>query len=341
MPVGATPRPPTPVPTATPTPTPVPTLPPHGVGLALPGWLLDPAVQTGLATFFASLQTSHTDLHLLPVGNSDDAQRLLMEGQAQLALLTDASDTGSDLLRQVPFVLVSHLATPPLDLSLADLRTLFAGQGAWGCHVVIVGDGSVERELLGLDTLRPDATSVPNWTAVREALLADQSAVALLPWASVTPHLQLHSIDGHAFGPDALTDGYPLVQRWRLTGDETANPKLWRAMVDYLHVDFTPPISLIAVGDIMLARTVGTAIAENGPDYPFAAVADWLCTADLAFGNLETVISADGSRATAGIAFRADPAVVAGLANASFDVLALANTHIGDYGGDALLGTIR
>lgn len=336
MPIGATPRPPTPIPIATPTPTPVPALPPQEIGLALPAWLLAQE-----AAFFDNLQASHADLHLLPVGNSDDARRLLAKGRACLALLTDSGDAGSDLLRQSPFVLVSYLAAPPLELSLADLRALFAGPGEWNRRVVVAGDGAVERELLALDALRPDAVSLPDWPAVRDALLADRNAVALLPWAYVTPRLRLHPVDGHAFGPLALSDGYPLVQRWRLTGDATADPTLWQTVADHLRADFTPPVSLIAVGDIMLARNVAVAIAESGPDYPFAATADWLRAADLTFGNLETPTSFGGSLATDGIAFRADPSVVEGLVNAGFDALSLANNHSGDYGGDALLETIR
>jgi poly-gamma-glutamate capsule biosynthesis protein CapA/YwtB (metallophosphatase superfamily) len=325
----------------TPTPAPLPQLPPPGISLALPAWLLDSNLQADLAAFFARLHGNHTELHLLPVGSSAEAQKLLAAGQARLAILTGPGDAGSEFLRQNPFVLASHLATAPLNLTLAELRALFAGQSQSNRHVLVVGDGAIERELLGLEALRPDAVFHPNWPAVVEALLADRQAVALLPWASVTPRLRLHPVDSRAFGPDALTDGYPLVQHWRLTGDAAADPALWQTIVDGLRADLAPPVSLIAVGDVMLARRVGEAIGQNGIDHPFTATADWLRAADLTFGNLEIPISGGGSRATDGIAFRADPAVVDGLANAGFDVLSLANNHIGDYGPDALLETIQ
>jgi len=346
---GATPYPSTPLPTATPatvavkplTPTPLPPLPPQEVGLALPAWLLVAETGQKAATFFDNLQTSRADLHLLPTGKSDQGRNLVAQGQAHLALLTDRGDAGSDLLRQVPFVLASHLATAPLDLSLAELRTLFAEQAEGRRRVAVVGDGAIERELLGQDVLRPDATFLSNWPAVREALLADRGMVALLPWAFATPRLRLHPVDGHAFGPDVLSSGYPLVQRWRLTGDATVDPTLWQAIADGLRANFTPPVSLVATGDIMLARNVGKAIAENGVDYPFAATANWLRAADLAFGNLETPLSNAGELATAGIAFRASPSTVEGLIGAGFDVLSLANNHTGDYGDNALLETLR
>ncbi len=319
-----------------PTPTP---LPPQGVGLAVPAWLLSPEIEPETATFFEGLGAHHPDLYLLPVDGSNAARTLLAEGQAHLALLTDPGGAGSELLRQVPFVLVSHLAAPPLDLSLADWQALFAGQGAGERFVVVLGDGAVERDLLALDALRADALSRSDWPAVREALLADRQAVALLPWAFVTPQLRLHAVDGHAFGPHALTDGYPLWQRWHLAGEATVAPALWLAIADGLLADFTPPLSLIAVGDIMLARQVEAAIGQNGVDYPFAATADWLRAADLAFGNLEMPITSGGWLTTDGIAFRANPAVVSGLSSAGLDVLSLANNHIGDYGHDAVLET--
>lgn len=328
--------PPMDTPAATATPTPVPTLPPQGIGLTVPAWLA--ALESG---FFDQLRADHPDLYLLPVGRSADARALLEEDQARLSILTDPSPTDSQLLRQVPFLLVSHLGAPPTDLSLAEVRALFAGRGQPHRRAVVVGDGAIERELLGLDALRSDAATAPDWPAVREALLADPQTVALLPWEYVTPQLRLHPVNDLAFGPGALEAGYPLVQRWRLTGDPDGDPDLWQAITSGLRADFRPPVSLVAVGDIMLARDTATAIAQNGVDYPFAATSDWLRAADLAFGNLETPLSGLGQLATSGIAFRADPSSADGLINAGFDVLALANNHIGDYGGDALAETIQ
>jgi poly-gamma-glutamate capsule biosynthesis protein CapA/YwtB (metallophosphatase superfamily) len=322
-------------------PAPTTPTPPPGTNLIVPAWLLDSDLLADLAAFLTRLHGNHTELHLLPANSSKDAQKLLTEGQAQLAILTDPGATGNELLRQIPFVLASHLAAPPLNLTLAELRALFAGPNQDSRRVLVVSDGAVERDLLELDTLRPDAALLPNWPAVVETLLADRQAVALLPWAFVTPRLRLHPVDGHTLGPGVLTDGYPLVQRWRLAGDATADPALRQTIVDGLRADFTPPVSLITVGDIMLARRVGTTIGQNGVDYPFAATADWLRAADLVFGNLETPISNSDSLATDGIAFLTDPSVVNGLSNAGFDALALANNHIGDYGPDALLETIQ
>ncbi|MFZ5919229.1 MAG: CapA family protein [Chloroflexota bacterium] len=336
MTINATPSPSAPRPTATFTATPLPTLPPQSIGLALPAWLL-----ASQGDFFERLDAAYPDLYLLPVDGSTDARALLEQGQARLAILTDAGQQDSQLLRQSPFVLASHLGAPPLALSLAQIQALFAGQAQPARRVVVLGDGAIERDLLGLDALRSDATTAADWPAVREALLVDPQAVALLPWEYVTPQLRLHPVDGLTFGPGALEAGYPLVQRWRLSGDGAGQPDLWQALAEGLHADFQPPVSLIAVGDIMLARNVATAIAQNGADHPFAATATWLRAADLAFGNLETPLANTGQLATSGIAFLGEPSAADGLLNAGFDILALANNHIGDYGAEALAQTIQ
>nr|PZN35965.1 MAG: hypothetical protein DIU70_14910 [Bacillota bacterium] len=93
------------------------------------------------------------------------------------------------------------------------------------------------------------------------------------------------------------------------------------------------PVTLAAVGDVMLARRVGERIREEGPAYPVALVADRLAAADIALGNLESPIGVRGEPIPGkGIWFRADPAAVEALTRAGFDVLSVANNHILDYG---------
>jgi len=102
-----------------------------------------------------------------------------------------------------------------------------------------------------------------------------------------------------------------------------------------------PRFTLTAVGDIMLDRGVGRRIKKYRPDYPFAHVVDHLRNADLAFGNLESLISESGEK-TRGkeITFRANIDSVAGLSFAGIDVVSLANNHAVDFGDPALLETM-
>src|SRR3970282_2553490 len=101
------------------------------------------------------------------------------------------------------------------------------------------------------------------------------------------------------------------------------------------------PITLAAVGDVMLARSVSGWMSEEAPDGPFQHVRDLLDATDLTVANLECAISDRGRAEPKGYTFRAPPLAAAGLAIADFDVLALANNHTLDYGVDAMLDTVQ
>ncbi len=101
------------------------------------------------------------------------------------------------------------------------------------------------------------------------------------------------------------------------------------------------PLTLLFVGDVMLARSVGDMMAwQHDWRWPFAAIASTTRAADLTFGNLETTISMHGAPTGCGYCFRADPRVMNGLTFAGFDVLSVANNHTHDYGPVAFADTI-
>lgn len=103
-----------------------------------------------------------------------------------------------------------------------------------------------------------------------------------------------------------------------------------------------PEVSVLAVGDIMLSREVGRKIAEHGPDFPFAKIRTLFAQDGIIVGNLENPISLRGVPSPLSQSnFKADPMVVEGLAKAGFQILALANNHIYDYGGEAIEDTLR
>ena len=103
------------------------------------------------------------------------------------------------------------------------------------------------------------------------------------------------------------------------------------------------PLSFLACGDILLARTPGKRAAERGFRFLFEGVRELVSSADIAFANLETPASYIGAPypgKPANITFRADPASLFGLAWAGFDVVSLANNHMNDYGPSALAETL-
>ncbi|TFG80012.1 MAG: CapA family protein [Spirochaetales bacterium] len=103
-------------------------------------------------------------------------------------------------------------------------------------------------------------------------------------------------------------------------------------------------LTLLACGDILLARTPGKRVSERGFRFLFQGVRDLVSDADIAFANLETPVSYLGEPypgKPVNVTFRADPATLFGLAWAGFDVVSLANNHMNDYGPAALAETLE
>lgn len=93
-----------------------------------------------------------------------------------------------------------------------------------------------------------------------------------------------------------------------------------------------PAVHLVFVGDIMLDRIPGKAVAK-GED-PFASFAATLQQADLAVGNFECVMATGGKKVPKAYNFRCDPAALGVLAR-YFSAVSVANNHSGDYGKEA------
>lgn len=99
-------------------------------------------------------------------------------------------------------------------------------------------------------------------------------------------------------------------------------------------------VTLMAVGDIMLARTIGDLILTQGIEAPFEFTAAKLNNADIALGNLECAISERGEPENKTYTFRAPVEAGESLSFAGFDLLTLANNHVMDFGKDAFLDTL-
>lgn len=99
-------------------------------------------------------------------------------------------------------------------------------------------------------------------------------------------------------------------------------------------------VTLMAVGDMMLGRTIGDLILDEGYQAPFINTAETLSTADISIGNLECPISNRGKAVQKKYVFRAPSEAAKSLSYAGFDILNLGNNHILDYGPDALLDTL-
>lgn len=108
------------------------------------------------------------------------------------------------------------------------------------------------------------------------------------------------------------------------------------------------PLRIMAVGDILMGRTVKQKV-EIQPQryvYPFEEVVNILKKGDVIFGNLEEPITAStkgltGIKQGGKYVLKNDPEAINGLIFAGFNLLSLANNHILDYYEQGLLDTMK
>ena len=100
-------------------------------------------------------------------------------------------------------------------------------------------------------------------------------------------------------------------------------------------------ITIMAVGDIMLARGLSPLLEKNGHQYPFKNTGKIFENADVVIGNLECYISSQSLNAGNVFNFRASTSSVTGLKKAGFNVLTLANNHIFDGGCAGMKDTVK
>ncbi len=91
-------------------------------------------------------------------------------------------------------------------------------------------------------------------------------------------------------------------------------------------------VTIGLVGDLMFARDVVTLMQRHGNGYPFERVMPLFADVDLLIGNLEGTFTARGQRLNKYYTFRAPPELAAGLRDAGFDAVSLANNHALDFG---------
>ncbi|WIG60879.1 MAG: Capsule biosynthesis protein capA [Ktedonobacterales bacterium] len=95
------------------------------------------------------------------------------------------------------------------------------------------------------------------------------------------------------------------------------------------------PVTIVITGDVMLARSVNSALLASSDRFPFNYTGDYLSGFDITVGNLECVVSTLGAPQPKQFTFEANPRAFARLQTAGFDVMSVANNHSGDYGKTA------
>lgn len=194
----------------------------------------------------------------------------------------------------------------------------------------------VRREPLVLAVPFTTAWEGVSYAEAQDMLAQDPPPVTVSAWADLSPTNKALHVDGYLPGQP----GYPLQAEWSLVGApgyDSAIVELAVALEEAAPDE--PVVRLAAVGDVVLDRALGEALAGGDLEAPFAGVADPLSAADVAVGNLESSLgeASTGEPASKQYTFRAPPQAAPALAMAGFDVLSLANNHVLDYGPDTLL----
>jgi poly-gamma-glutamate capsule biosynthesis protein CapA/YwtB (metallophosphatase superfamily) len=102
-----------------------------------------------------------------------------------------------------------------------------------------------------------------------------------------------------------------------------------------------PPLSMIAVGDVLLGARTTPVIARHGADHLFSAVAPLLRRAPVVLGNLEGPFAERAARAPRNHSYRVRPDLAPALVRAGFNVMTLANNHLMDCGRAGVLETLH
>jgi poly-gamma-glutamate capsule biosynthesis protein CapA/YwtB (metallophosphatase superfamily) len=128
----------------------------------------------------------------------------------------------------------------------------------------------------------------------------------------------------------------PKARRRSILASFLAATCLWTTTSQSRAADAPTTVSLIFVGDIMVAHDEETGrLIERGED-PFEPFAGLLKEADVAVGNLECVIAEKGEPVPKTFQFLADPRCIPVLKK-HFTALTVANNHSGDFGKLALV----
>ena len=206
----------------------------------------------------------------------------------------------------MPLALVVNATRPTADVRLADARrVVVSGATRWSA---IGQSGGQMRVLTTRDRRAAD---------VLRAVRGNLNVLGIVPASAVDPRVRVLTVGGRH--PLREPQRYPLRTA-------SAGP--------------VPEVTtMAAVGDIMLGRRVGDRHRAD-PGAPLKPLAKRLAGAEITVGNFESTLSTAGSPTQGGDSFAASPRITSGLRAAGFDLLSLANNHVGDYGDRALRQTL-
>jgi hypothetical protein len=267
---------------------------------------------------------------------------------------------------RLPIVPVAGYRSVATAVDRATVAATFAGRSSrWQAVETVAGETAPILAALELERPVPSGRLIEARDAVSLARdLADHpDRLGFLRAAAVGPSVRALAWDGQQlFGVHRVRT----VAAWALAVWLPTDASSQR------NADPAGEWTMLVAGDVGVDRGVALAIRRHRGrvDYPYdggtarivgttccsafgwrtpvirrtgdaGAVRDLIRSADLALANLEGPTPARHSFHATGTVFTGDPALVAGLARAGFDVLSLANNHAGDAGGTGIFQTVR
>jgi poly-gamma-glutamate capsule biosynthesis protein CapA/YwtB (metallophosphatase superfamily) len=206
----------------------------------------------------------------------------------------------------MPLALVVHATRTTADVAVADARRVVAsGADRWAA----IGQSGGRMRVI--------STGQRSASDVLRAVRSSRDVLGIVPADALDARVRVLTVGGHH--PLRDPERYPL----RIPSERPV-PEV---------------TTLAAVGDIMLGRRVGNRHRAD-PAAPLMPFAKRLAAAEITVGNFESTLSTAGSPTQGGDSFAASPRVIPGLRAAGFDLLSLANNHVGDYGDRALRQTV-
>jgi poly-gamma-glutamate capsule biosynthesis protein CapA/YwtB (metallophosphatase superfamily) len=206
----------------------------------------------------------------------------------------------------MPLALVVHATRPVADVPLAAARRLVSQDvSRWSA----IGQPGGRMRVLRVG----DSSASRVLAEVR----ASRDVLGIVPADQVDARVRVLTVGGRH--PLRDPRGYPLQ-----TTSTRAVPEV---------------TTVAAVGDIMLGRRVGQRHLAD-PTAPLRPLSRRLAAAEITVGNFESTLSAAGTPRQGSDSFAASPRVLPGLRRAGFDLVSLANNHVGDYGDAALRQTV-
>jgi poly-gamma-glutamate synthesis protein (capsule biosynthesis protein) len=206
----------------------------------------------------------------------------------------------------MPLALVVNATRPVADVAVGDARRVVKSGGTqWSA----VGQSGGQMRVLSTQERRA--------SEVLREVRASPNVLGIVPADAVDARVRVLTVGGR----------HPLRDPQRYP----------------LHAPSAQPVpevtTLAAVGDVMLGRRVGDR-HRSDPGAPLKPFAKRLAAAEITVGNFESTLSVAGAPRQGGDSFAASPRVTSGLRAAGFDLMSLANNHVGDFGDRALRQTL-